>query len=217
MYRPSGLSWREDTQYIGHLSVLSKLKEENFQPKIIYDVGSCEGNWTEMATTIWPKCEYYLFDANEDLNELYEERKYNYYLGLLSNTNGEKIKYYYNETFIAGNSYYKELTEAYNDDTYRILNSVTLDKVINDNNWPLPDLIKLDVQGSELDILDGAKKILSHAKYLIVELQHIEYNDNAPLFEESIAMIEKSGWKLINSQFSSSDYTIDADYLFKKL
>ena len=94
---------------------------------------------------------------------------------------------------------------------------MTLDKVINDNNWPLPDLIKLDVQGSELDILDGAKKILSHAKYLIVELQHIEYNDNAPLFEESIAMIEKSGWKLINSQFSSSDYTIDADYLFKKL
>ena len=217
MYKPSGLSWKDDTQYIGHLDVLSKLKEENFQPKVIYDIGSCEGNWTEMATTIWPNCEFYLFDANEDLNELYKGRKYNYYLGLLSNTNDEKIKYYYNETFIAGNSYYKELTEAYTDDTYRILNSVTLDKVIDNNNWPLPDLIKMDVQGSELDILEGGKKILSQAKYLIVELQHIEYNDNAPLFEESIATIEKSGWKLINSKFSSSDYSIDADYLFERV
>ena len=103
MYKPSGLSWKDDTQYIGHLDVLSKLKEENFQPKVIYDIGSCEGNWTEMATTIWPNCEFYLFDANEDLNELYKGRKYNYYLGLLSNTNDEKMKYYYNETFIAGN------------------------------------------------------------------------------------------------------------------
>ncbi len=217
MYKPSGLSWKDDPQYIGHLAVLSKLKEENFQPKVIYDIGSCEGNWTEMATTIWPNCEFYLFDANEDLNELYKERKYNYYLGLLSNTNDEQIKYYYNETFIAGNSYYKELTEAYSDDIYRILNSATLDKVIDNNAWPMPDLIKLDVQGSELDILEGGKKILSQAKYLIVELQHIEYNDSAPLFEESIATIEKRGWKLINSKFSSSDYTIDADYLFKKL
>ena len=217
MYKPSGLSWKDDPQYIGHLAVLSKLKEENFQPKVIYDIGSCEGNWTEMATTIWPNCEFYLFDANEDLNELYKERKYDYYLGLLSKTNDEQIKYYYNETFIAGNSYYKELTEAYSDDTYRILNSATLDKVIDNNTWPMPDLIKMDVQGSELDILEGGKKILSQAKYLIVELQHIEYNDSAPLFEESIATIEKSGWKLINSKFSSSDYAIDADYLFKKL
>ena len=217
MYNPSGLSWKDDPQYIGHLAVLSKLKEENFQPNVIYDIGSCEGNWTEMATTIWPNCEFYLFDANEDLNELYKERKYNYYLGLLSKTNDEQIKYYYNETFIAGNSYYKELTEAYSDTTYRILNSATLDKVIDNNTWPMPDLIKMDVQGSELDILEGGKKILSQAKYLIVELQHIEYNDKAPLFEESIAAIEKSGWKLINSKFSSSDYTIDADYLFKKL
>ena len=94
---------------------------------------------------------------------------------------------------------------------------MTLDKVIDNNNWPLPDLIKMDVQGSELDILEGGKKILSQAKYLIVELQHIEYNDNAPLFEESIATIEKSGWKLINSKFSSSDYSIDADYLFERV
>lgn len=217
MYKPSGLSWKDDIQYVGHLDILSKLKEENFQPNVIYDIGSCEGNWTEMATTIWPNCEFYLFDANEDLNELYKGKKYNYYLGLLSNYNDKKIKYYYNETFIAGNSYYKELTEAYSDDKYRILNSMTLDKVIDNNNWPLPDLIKMDVQGSELDILEGGKKILSQAKYLIVELQHIEYNDKAPLFEESIDIIEKSGWKLINSKFSSSDYSIDADYLFERV
>ena len=93
---------------------------------------------------------------------------------------------------------------------------MTLDKVIDNNNWPLPDLIKIDAQGSELDILEGGSKILSNAKYLIVELQHIEYNDNAPLFEESIDIIENAGWKLINSKFSSSDYSIDADYLLKE-
>ena len=57
MYKPSGLLWEDDIQYIGHLDVLSKLKEENFHPNVIYDIGSCEGNWTEMATTLWHECD----------------------------------------------------------------------------------------------------------------------------------------------------------------
>ena len=57
-----------------------------------------------------------------------------------------------------------------------------LDTIIKERNYPLPDLIKIDTQGSELDILNGSSEALKNIKYLIVELQHIQYNKNAKFF-----------------------------------
>jgi hypothetical protein len=53
-------------------------------------------------------------------------------------------------------------------------------------------------------------------EWLIVELQHINYNDGALLAADSIALIQSLGFELIHERFASSDATIDADYLFRK-
>ena len=43
-------------------------------------------------------------------------------------------------------------------------------------HWPAPDLIKMDIQGAEMDVLKGAQDCLKTCKDLIVELQTVEYN-----------------------------------------
>ena len=50
---------------------------------------------------------------------------------------------------------------------------------------------------------------------MIVELQHMNYNEGASLAEESIGIIEKLGYELSEEKFSAAiDMGIDADYLF---
>ena len=86
------------------------------------------------------------------------------------------------------------------------------------------DMVKIDVQGAELDILKGMPKALSNVKHLIVELQHVEYNIGAKQLEQSIPFIESLGFKLapsstiyknnLNKYFSAGGP--DADYHFIK-
>ena len=85
------------------------------------------------------------------------------------------------------------------------------------NKYPQPDLIKIDTQGSELDILKGAENTIKGVKHLIVELQHVQYNIGAKLVDESIEYIFSLGFELVptgndNKYFCGNGP--DADYHF---
>jgi hypothetical protein len=87
-----------------------------------------------------------------------------------------------------------------------------LETIVEIKNIPLPDLIKIDVQGAELDILKGSMKIINNAKFLIVELQHTEYNKGAPLCDQTRDFLIENGWEVYAEKFSNNGP--DADWCF---
>ena len=62
----------------------------------------------------------------------------------------------------------------------------TLMKKLYDNNKIVEifDFIKIDVQGSELDILKGGSNVVKKAKGILLELSIEEFNINAPLYKD---------------------------------
>ena len=95
------------------------------------------------------------------------------------------VPFYQNDIYPGGNSYYKEIghpasKNLYNQSTCFLRKTHTLDTVVKNKKFPLPDLVKIDVQGCEKDIIEGGIKTISNTAHLIVELQHEEYNLNAP-------------------------------------
>lgn len=59
-----------------------------------------------------------------------------------------------------------------------------LDDIYAKEGLEYPDLIKMDVQGYELNVLRGARSVLAHARYLVIELSLREfYNGQPPLWE----------------------------------
>ena len=87
-----------------------------------------------------------------------------------------------------------------------------LETVVKNKKIPLPDLIKIDVQGAELDILKGSMNVINNAKFLIVELQHVEYNKGAPLCNKTCDFLIENGWEVYAEKFSNNGP--DADWCF---
>jgi FkbM family methyltransferase len=207
-----------------HKDYLIKLRDEfGFIPRVIYDVGACVMCWTTVAKEVWPNSEYYLFEAMEEAEELYQESNHKYHIGVFSDIDNKEVTFYKNVTFPSGNSYYMENPKQSSMAEVLFTNpsnqfkrkTITLDTVRRMKNFQYPDLLKIDVQGCEVDILKGSTDILKNVKHLIVELQHVEYNIGAQLSEDSIPIIESMGFELITPKFSLSSHA-DADYHFKK-
>lgn len=202
-----------------HKQYLIKLKNAGFEPKVIYDIGSCVLQWTKFAKTLWPNAEYILFDAFQPAEFLYIESGYKYHIGVLSNTNDNIVKFYQNDYLPGGNSYYREL--AYNngkyfpEDQFKSYKTNTLDTIVHKYNFPPPDFIKIDVQGAEVDILHGAINTISNCQRMIIELQHMEYNQGALTSDQSLPIIENLGWKCDAPLFQNNGP--DGDYSFINL
>jgi FkbM family methyltransferase len=190
------------------------LAQMNISPRVVYDIGSCVLHWTNEAIRIWPDAHYVLFEAMSEVESLYQRRGFrDYSLGVLSDEEGKSVKFYQRPKDPGGNSYYQERGDFFPEETAVEKITMKLDNVVEDRLFPYPDLIKMDVQGAELDILKGAEKCLQHASDLILELQHVEYNQGAPHVEEVIEYLKSIGFKLVNNFVRTE---VDGDYHFTK-
>ncbi len=208
-----------------HKQYLVRMRDEfGFTPSVIYDVGACVMDWAKNAKNVWPNAEVVLFEAMEESEEIFQESGHKHQIGVFSDVDDKELVFYKNADFPHGNSYYKENPEHspcansfYGSESNCFKRkTITLDTAQQTNNFPMPDLLKIDVQGCEVDILKGATNILKHVKHLIVELQHVEYNIGAQLCDDSIEFIKFLGFELKTPKFSPSSHA-DADYHFVKL
>jgi FkbM family methyltransferase len=201
-----------------HVNYLTKLKDQGFTPTVIYDIGACVLHWTNEAKRIWPQAEYVVFEAMGSAEFLYKEQGLKYHIGVLSNESGKEVEFYQNDWHPGGNSYYRENPEVnpeaikyFNDTHKRLLKTATLDAVVNLKRMPAPDLIKMDVQGAELDVLKGSEQTIKTAKHVILELQRVEYNKGAPLKDIVISYMDSIGFDC-QGEFSVNGP--DGDYHF---
>lgn len=208
-----------------HIDYLYQMKyEQSKKPKVIYDLGSNCLHWSRAAKTVWKDANIYHVDGYEEFQRLYDMKKVNYAIEVLSDRDHKTITYHQNITNHGGCSYY-ELNydefayniEAFKNEHYDYSTRVTktLDTLVREKGWPEPDLIKMDVQGCELDIIKGAVNTIRYCPDIILELQNKEYMKGAPMKDEVIAYMKSIGYTLV-SHFVQNASDADGDYHFSK-
>lgn len=103
-----------------------------------------------------------------------------------------------NNLICTGDSIYRELTEHYNDTSVLIQRRVTetLDDIFP--NGTEFDLIKLDTQGSEIDIIKGGQILCKKSKLILMEVSIEKYNQDSPLYDEVIAFMHSINFEKID-------------------
>ncbi len=153
----------------------SILKKEQFEPKCIYDIGAHKGNWTMECMNYFPNAKYILFEPQPDLRTeitktLNGKNNYTLFSVGVGNKDSQLLFTYHDRadscTF---NITEKEALKK----GYRqvITPIVKLDNFVKFNNLPKPEILKIDAEGIDLEVLDGALDILKEsAEIVLVEV-----------------------------------------------
>lgn len=173
---------------------LEVLKKQGFNPKMVVDVGAHKGKWTEMVHAIWPNSEYLMVEPNtKHEGNLANISFAQYELALLGEAKKEKVGYYSSQAeHTTGNSIYKEQSEYSKYFKKIYLPMTTLSEVLKKRDIKKVDLLKIDAQGSEMNIIKGYKKYLKNTEFIILECQVLEYSKGAPQVDEIIETMKKN-------------------------
>ena len=162
---------------------LIELQKKGLDINVIFDIGAYKGEWSKfLNNTSLKNKSFFLFEANEKNKNFLQKSGFKFFLNVLSDQK-KKVKFHSNLS--TGDSYFIEQTSFYKQNIKTILKeTTTIDELVAKEKLPLPDLIKIDTQGSELDILKGAKKSIRECTLIYLECPIIEYNLNAPKLNE---------------------------------
>jgi len=169
--------------------------QDYFHPYRILDIGANIGQFHQLAKQTFPEAFIFSIEVSLDCEPSLKELTDNYYIGLLAKDTTEYNFYSRKgDTTCTGNSIYRELTHFYSDDQLEIIKQ----KGIKLDNLFEPglefDLIKIDTQGSELDIITGGIILCKKAKGILLEVSLTQYNEGAPLHEEVVQFMSDFGF-----------------------
>lgn len=160
--------------------------------RVVYDVGAHRGEWSLRLASAHPgRLDIYLFEANDSLRGELARLGYHVEIAVLSDSEKEVDFYFSGRT---GDSYFRENSVRYDHEHPTKVRTTTLNSLIAFKGLPLPDLIKIDVQGSEIDVLRGASRGLTSATLILIEIPLIAFNLSAPRVEEYFSFMSEQGF-----------------------
>ena len=167
------------------------LKLHKVQFDSVLDIGAHKGKWTTEFKKEYPDSKVLMIEANEDhINDLI---KVGPYMTALLGKENKEMDYYIcdDKQNNHGNGIYKENTNV----PFKTIKKrcYTLESLLPTQKF---DLIKMDVQGAELDIIQGSPGIIHNAKYLWLELQPHNYNIGAPSAGKVIGYLHQIGFEI---------------------
>ena len=190
--------------------IIKFLRREN---KIIFDIGCFKGNFTsnfiKREDKLGYKSTFYMFDPNprvkDYLRSMHINNKINYFNTALDNTNSKK-KFYLNNFFEPSGS---SLNTVAKDDkrwitTRKIIMQIlqpykrienfseinvqtqTLDNFCLSKGIKNIDVLKIDSESNELNILKGAKNLLSENKIYLIYTEISESKKEYDIKEKNV-------------------------------
>ena len=94
-----------------------------------------------------------------------------------------------------------------------------LHEIIDEKKIHSPALLKLDVQGFELSVLEGCQSLLYNFEFVYVECSFVELYEGQALAYEVVAFLSESNFILdgiYNIYYDSKGKAIQADFFFTK-
>lgn len=211
-----------DSRIFQHIDCLETIENllKFTQPQCLCDIGANAGNWAYVLREMNPRLEHIVFFEPQS--------KYQEQLRVLPLEGVTKVIYPYGlgekkgELLIKGGTSSASFFEPDEQSLY-FPNSLVeeqekvaimvLDEIYANNNLPIPDLIKLDVQGFELNVLKGGLNLLRQSKYLVIELSFRQFYKNQPFLWEILQLLQENAYVMVGKGFEWKSETNPSEIL----
>jgi FkbM family methyltransferase len=190
------------------------------KPNSCLDIGAHVGDFSTIVKRNFPQCNIIMVEANPFCEEHLKKLNIDYEILGLSSQKGTAELFIENSNKLGtGASLYKENTDWYGEEKIKKV-TVELDTLDNKNYFSneLIDLVKMDVQGSELDILLGGRKTIKRSKYVLMEVSLVQYNIGAPLMDTLVEKMKEYEFRIeniLNYNKLNNGQIFQMDILFK--
>jgi len=175
--------------------VLAHVKKIGFYPKTIIDVGVARG--THELYESFPDAFFVLVEPLEEFEESLKSilRKYRgiYEIVAASSCSGE-IEINIHPEHLAGSTLLKEEMGKEADGFQRIVRKTRIEDLIKRNYLKGPFILKVDVQGAELDVLNGIDESLNEIELILLEVSFFKFLKDGPQFHDVVGYLKNRGF-----------------------
>jgi len=222
-------SWRKGLMNNIAASVELENLVKDLHFKTVLDIGSNKGQFILLIKKLYKNKIFYSFEPIREILEqqkkFFKDKRNLFFYNIGIGKKYEKKKFYITnrkdsssflkvERKIKGNEDYRVEEE-------RIITINSLDKIISEKKLLGPILMKIDVQGFELEVLKGSSSTLKKTKYIIIEVSNDEIYFKQPLSNEIIKYLNSNNFEIIKkssitTNIPKSNFS-QIDILFKNI
>ena len=191
-------------------------EKNNISIETVYDIGASDGSWSRNAAKQFSRANFILFEANPNYAKELEKTGFQSFQCILAKETAQRLFYSANGH---GDSLYRDNSPKYQAITPNAVQAYALDDVVRDNILPIPNLIKIDTQGSEVEILTGGAKLLNGVNFLYLECPLFNCNEGAPSIIKYLELASEHGFKPVQIgeiHRTRNQYLVQIDILFAK-
>lgn len=179
------------------LEVLRVVGAAGVRPRTVVDVGAAYGGWSARCRTVFPDARFILV---EPLGE-YSQRRESVRgeipgaveIEAAATAEPGTIEINVHEDLV-GSSLKREQEGETVDGVPREVRAATVDELCDEHGAGGPYLLKVDVQGAELDVLRGAERTLEETEVVLLEVSFFRFFHDGPLFHEVVAEMARLGF-----------------------
>jgi len=184
----------------GMLAGLLALRARGVLLQSVIDAGACIGDWTRLLRRVFPDAKVLMIEPQQRPMATLErfcgrELGISFASSLLGPPELKETAFVILDD-TAGGTGSSVFPENSNVPRHVVtLPVTTLDELIQKYSMQPPDLIKLDVQGYELEVLKGATSALTTAGFVLMEVSLWPYNQGSPLLAEVVGWMDEHGFR----------------------
>jgi len=153
---------------------LKKLRGDDL---VIFDVGANEGRYAKMISSLFPKGRLYCFEPHPKSYQRLVDKNipskcFQLAMGAENKncTLFERVDHPYGSEMASVHE--SVITELHGVESIKIeVEMKTVDKIMEENNISVIDFLKIDVEGHELAVVQGAKEAVNHGRVKVIQYE----------------------------------------------
>lgn len=178
---------------------LNDVKERGYKCKYAFDIGANKAEWSRMLKKIYPYSNLYLIDPllemKDHMEKFCNEFPGSEYLITGVGSKTEKQILTINGENMEGSTMMIERIPSFvRENKQREVDVITIDELIKNKNLKIPDLVKMDIQGFELEALKGANALFGKTELFIIEISLFKFNKLTPELTDMVNFMNERGY-----------------------